>query len=169
MSLCNCFCPASALWSLMQQLHTSLLTYIHYIIIYFSLTQAMVHIYAITWYTPFISKFVTVCDIFMHIPTASATARALIYVWIQWLSNWIQMFTKTLQRNIFDVYDLVDFLLLSNGRKEVGGCVWHHRLYTCLCTCAGGSADHPHMLTQVVATVSHSFHNVYLTQPNSHE
>ena len=40
-------------------------------------------------------------------------------------------------------------------------------VYTCLCTCAGGSVDHPHMLTQVVATVSHSFHNVYLTRPNS--
>ena len=38
---------------------------------------------------------------------------------------------------------------------------------SCLCTCAGGSADHPHMLTQAVVTVSHSFHNVYLTQPNS--
>ena len=38
---------------------------------------------------------------------------------------------------------------------------------SCLCTCAGGSADHPHMPTQAVVTVSHSFHNVYLTQPNS--
>ena len=27
------------------------------------------------------------------------------------------MFTITLQRNIFDVYDLVDFLVLSDSRK----------------------------------------------------
>ena len=33
------------------------------------------------------------------------------------------------------------------------------------------SADHPHMLTQAVATVSHSFHNVYIpdTAKLSHE
>ena len=67
----------------------------------------------------------------------------------------------------YDLYlhTVAIFIILTRNAIYGGGwmCLTPQTaVYTCLCTCAGGAADHPHMLTEVVATVSHSFHNVNL-------